>query len=258
MFRRKRKIRDKAPLDPVMLENFEGSHNNSELFRIFRDHKGRLATKWIHYFEIYEEHLKEFRGKPVNILEIGVHKGGSLQTWKEYFGRDANIFGLDIFPECKKFEEDNIRIFIGDQSDRRFLKDLTTKLPKMDIIIDDGGHMSKQQIVSFEELYPHMSDNGVYIVEDTHTNYWRKYQRGSRMSFVRYAQKLTDKLNAWHFDQDASLRRFCIPHAKREGRIDTPEFTKTTRSVTFYDSMVVFKKAKLAEPYYCYFGSTKK
>ncbi len=36
-----------------------------------------------------------------------------------------------------------------------------------DIIIDDGSHMNRDVIKSFELLFPLLNDNGIYIVEDT-------------------------------------------------------------------------------------------
>jgi hypothetical protein len=254
---RKKKFRDKFPENPYMLENFEGSHNDSELFQFFKTHKGNYFTKWVHYFEIYESFLSKYKGKDVNILEIGVHKGGSLQMWQSYFGKNSKIFGVDISPACKKYENENTKIFIGDQSDRKFLKSLIAQLPTLDIVIDDGGHMSKQQINSFEEIYPHIAENGLYIVEDTHTNYWPKYQRGTRKSFIEYSKKLIDLLHAYHFDRK-TFARYAIPHNKRVGQVNVPEFTKTTKSISFFDSMVVFQKAKINEPYHGYAGTGEK
>jgi len=120
--------------------------------------------------------------------------------WKKYFGAGAQIFGLDIDPQCKLFEEDRIRIFIGDQGDRQFLRLLKQQLPKLDILIDDGGHTMEQQIVTFQELFPHISANGVYMCEDLHTSYWRSYGGGylNPNSFVEYSKRLIDYLNAYH------------------------------------------------------------
>ena len=83
-----------------------------------------MIHKWIHYFDIYERHFSRFRNKEVVILEIGVFQGGSLQMWKEYFGDKAKIYGVDIEPQCKTLEEENVKIFIGSQSDRNFLRNL--------------------------------------------------------------------------------------------------------------------------------------
>lgn len=254
--KRRKKVRNTLPESIPMLEQFAGTHNDSELFKLFAAHQGRYFTKWVHYIEAYETHLAKFRNRPVNLLEIGIHKGGSLQLWKQYFAPGSRIFGADIDTACKAFEEENIQIFIGDQAERTFLREMRNAMPTLDIIIDDGGHKSIQQINSFEELYPKMSETGVYIVEDTHTNYWPKYQRGAPMSFIEYAKKLADSLHAWHFDQ-SNFGRFSQPHSKRNTPLIAPkvtEFTRTTQSITFYDSMVVFQKKPITEPYHCYVG----
>ena len=88
------------------------------------------------------------------VLEFGVSQGGSLEMWKEYFGPGVRLFGVDINPECRRFEEDGVRILIGDQGDRDFLRSIAKTLPPIDILIDDGGHMVEQQIATFEELFP--------------------------------------------------------------------------------------------------------
>ena len=83
-----------------------------------------MIDKWLHYFEIYERHFRPYIDKKIKVLEIGIWQGGSLKMWKEYFGDQAEIVGVDIEPRTKKFEEDRIRIHIGDQSDRNFLQNL--------------------------------------------------------------------------------------------------------------------------------------
>ena len=62
------------------------------------------------------------------------------------------IYGIDVDPECKDCEEDNIEIFIGSQADRKFLRQIKKSIPKVDILIDDGGHRMQQQINTFEFL----------------------------------------------------------------------------------------------------------
>jgi cephalosporin hydroxylase len=147
----------------------------SSLEQYFRKNKGRLIHKYHHYFDIYERHFQKYRNKKVVILEIGIFQGGSLQMWKEYFGKNAEIYGIDINPQCKAFEEKNINIFIGSQSDRKFLREVKRKIPKVDILIDDGGHFMKQQIITFEEMYDHVKEDGIYLCEDLHTSYWLRY-----------------------------------------------------------------------------------
>ena len=97
----------------------------NDLEKYFTENKERPIHKWKHYFEIYDHHFSRFRGTDVHVIEFGVSQGGSLQMWKEYFGPSAKIFGIDVNPHCKEVEEEQIRVFIGDQEDRKFLKSWT-------------------------------------------------------------------------------------------------------------------------------------
>ena len=39
--------------------------------------------------------------------------GGSLLMWKKFFGDNARIIGVDLYPETKKLEKQGFEIFIG-------------------------------------------------------------------------------------------------------------------------------------------------
>lgn len=110
-------IDDKVPFDCLADINylFQNGylHCRNDLERFYFGESHRLINKWLHYFEIYERLFSKYRGKKIKMLEIGVFKGGSLQMWKDYFGKDATIVGVDINPECKSFEEDGIHVEIG-------------------------------------------------------------------------------------------------------------------------------------------------
>ena len=208
----------------------------NDLVECFENHQGRVMEKWSHYLESYQHHFARFRDREVHVLEIGVNKGGSLQMWKRYFGPLAQIHGVDIKEKCKQYEEDRIRIWVGDQGDRGFLRELRSALPRIDVVIDDGGHTMTQQIATFEELFPAVSPNGVYVCEDTHTSYWHEFGGGyrSRGSFIEYAKDFIDRLHAWH---SRDLESF---------RVD--DFTRSTHSVHFYPSMVVIEKRPTEPP----------
>jgi limonene-1,2-epoxide hydrolase len=196
---------------------------------------GKVIHKWMHYFDVYERHLSQYRGKSINLLEIGVSKGGSLEMWRDYLGPDAKIYGVDIDPECKKFENEQISIMIGSQSDRSFLKDIAQKIPTIDILIDDGGHTMDQQITTFQELYPHINERGVYICEDLHTSYWKEFGGGLKKpdTFIEFSKNLVDSINAWHIkDQNQEI----------------DEFTKSMKSIHYYDSMFVIEKGIIEKP----------
>ena len=81
----------------------------NEFLKFFNKNNKKDLHKWLHYFNIYEENFSKFKKKKITILEIGIAKGGSLRMWKNYFSSDSKIVGIDINPECKKFEKDNIK-----------------------------------------------------------------------------------------------------------------------------------------------------
>ena len=133
----------------------------------FESHKtGRGIWKWRHYFDIYHRHFAKFVGREVHIAEIGVYSGGSLNMWKAYFGPRCHVYGVDIEPACKTYEGDRVKILIGDQADRGFWKSFREQVPTLDILVDDGGHAPEQQIVTLEEILPHLRPGGVYFCED--------------------------------------------------------------------------------------------
>jgi hypothetical protein len=206
------------------------------LEKYFRENTGRQIHKWVHYFDIYHRHLQRFRGKRVVIVEFGVQFGGSLQMWRRYFGRRARIYGVDIDPRCKRSETRRTKIFIGDQEDRSFLESIVAETGPIDIVIEDGGHFPAQQIATFEVLYPHMTSDGVFLIEDVHTSYWKRYNGGVRQpgTFIEYAKGLIDDLNAYH---------------SREPSLAVSDFTNTTKSMHVYDSVVVFERGPVEKPH---------
>jgi hypothetical protein len=208
----------------------------NDLETYFHNNPGHLINKWKHYFEVYERHFSRFRGTDVCLVEFGVFQGGSLQMWKKYFGPNARIYGVDINPHCKKLEEDQIQILIGDQEDREFLRSLRSKIPRMDILIDDGGHTMKQQITTYEELFPHVEKNGVYLCEDLHTSYWPHFGGGyrKRSTYIEYSKNFIDGINAWH--------------SVEKGRFDVTDFTRSAHSLHYYDGMLVVEKRPIQKP----------
>lgn len=209
--------------------------NMNDLETYFNENQKRIITKWDHYFDIYDRHFSKYRNKEIVLLEIGTYHGGSLQMWKHYFGDKAKIYGIDINPNCKQAEDENITILIGSQSDRDFLKKVVRDIPPIDILIDDGGHTMLQQIISFEELFDHIKPDGCYLCEDLHTAYWKEYGGGfkRRGSFIEYSKDLIDKLNAYHSVEEA------LPVSK---------FTTSVDSLHYYDSIFVIEKKERRKP----------
>jgi hypothetical protein len=200
------------------------------LWSLFLNHDKRAISKWKHYFPIYEQHFGRFVNRPCLMLEIGVWKGGSLQLWKSYLGPHAQIVGLDIDPECRAIEEDQVAVRIGDQSDPKFLASVIDEFGTPDIVLDDGSHFMQDTLASFSFFYGRMSPTGVYIVEDLHTAYWPEFGGGLRRedTFIETAKGLIDELNADH----------------ARGAMGPTEFTRTTLSMHFYDSVCVLERGR--------------
>lgn len=141
--------------------------------RTFFDQRitGRGIWKWDHYFDIYNRHLSKFREKKSTLIEIGIYSGGSLDMWKNYFGRDLKIIGVDIEPACVAYQDHQVEVIIGDQEDLAFWNDFLKKHHSFDMVIDDGGHTSNQQMNTFLSLFDKLNPGGVYVCEDVHGHY---------------------------------------------------------------------------------------
>jgi|ERR1700733_7919450 hypothetical protein len=200
------------------------------LWSDFQQNNGRIIDKWKHYFPVYETHFRRYVDRPMTLLEIGCGEGGSLQLWKRYFGPHAQIVGIDILPHCEQFEEDQIAVRIGSQSDTSFLARVIEEFGAPDIVVDDGSHQMSDVVASFGFLYPRTARRGIYLVEDLHTAYWHHYGGGLHRpgTFIELCKSLIDELNADHAD----------------GALPPTDFTRSTLSMHFYDSMAVFERGR--------------
>lgn len=123
----------------------------------FRDHS---------YYSLYRFLIKN---NPKNILEIGVDLGAPFYYWREFFP-ESKIWGIDnrTLEECAKYKnceylpipENNVYI----NSDIKNV-DFNT-LPDFDVILDDTSHWKEEQVWALNSLYPKLTANGIYIIED--------------------------------------------------------------------------------------------
>lgn len=166
---------------------------NTESYKSFLK-SPHFAFKYSTYFTVYDELLLEYRGREITFVEIGVLGGGSLFMWRDFFGPQARIIGIDLNPSAKKWEAEGFEIFIGSQSDPDFWRTFIEQVGPVDIVLDDGGHTYEQQIVTTEQMLENIRDGGKLIVEDTHTSYMERF--GPRKySFIEYTKMLIDAVN---------------------------------------------------------------
>lgn len=123
------------------------------------------------YLDLYQKVLEKKKYTAKNVLEVGIHYGGSIKLWSEFF-INANVYGLDIIPYYDIWNElkKNNRIILYSSTDAYnetfFKTNLLNKNIKFDFLIDDGPH-SLESMVKFIHLYTQlMTDDGILIIED--------------------------------------------------------------------------------------------
>ncbi|MDP2231499.1 class I SAM-dependent methyltransferase [Methylotenera sp.] len=184
-----------------------------------------LSLKHSSYFQVYADLLDQYRNKQITFVEVGVANGGSLFMWRDYFGINARIIGIDFNPNAKKFEKDGFEIYIGSQADPDFWEIFFKSVGPVDIVLDDGGHTFEQQIVTVHNCIPNINQGGIIIVEDTHTSYAPSFGYPTKYSFIEWTKKLIDNVNS----------RF--PHAK----VSNLPYKESIYSITIFESIVAFK-----------------
>ena len=184
-----------------------------------------LSNKHLNYFDVYDDLLNSFIDKEIIFVEIGVLNGGSLFMWRDYFGKKARIIGIDLNPDVKKFEKDGFEIFIGNQEDPNFWKSFFKKIGPVDIVLDDGGHTNKQQIITTEQCIDNINDEGLFIVEDTHASYLAEFGNPSDESFINFSKKNIDYIN------------YRFPKIGNEKK----PYYNNVFSINFFESIVCYK-----------------
>lgn len=135
------------------------------------------------YIPFYEQHLPK---NPKKILEIGVKTGASIQMWLKYFP-ETIVHGLDLFKEFPvPFQHERAVWHQGNQVDWQLLERLRNE--DFDIIIDDGSHCSRDQLITFFGLF-----NGKqYYIEDLHgteDEFWRQgLPRNNTAEFLTFPE----------------------------------------------------------------------
>jgi demethylmacrocin O-methyltransferase len=217
-------------------DDLRAKNAGDDLYKLGKTYRTDKIGKHF-YTQHYSSHFDRFKSKKINILEIGVggnenpYRGGkSLRMWKKYFPH-GNIYSIDI-EEKSPLQEDRIKIFKGSQDDPVFLDKVAKEIGEIDLIIDDGSHINKHVIATFNHMFPKLKDGGIYVVEDTQTSYWEHYGGDSKdlnnpKTMMNYFKNLTDSLNH---------QEFMIPDY-------TPTyFDKKIVSMHFYHNMVFIYK----------------
>ena len=212
----------------------EKYNHDGELLEFFSSNKEHIVHKWHHYIPLYDRYFSCFRGRKVRFLEIGVSKGGSLQMWRNYFGDEAIIYGIDINPDCEQFNNKAGQVRIGSQIDEAFLTSVIQEMGGVDIVLDDGSHHMSHIPVTLKHLFPHVTDGGIYMVEDLHTSYWKSFGGGygDEKNFFGFVMQIIDDMHHWYH---------------RMGLKNASVSTNCT-GLHIHDSIVVLEKNKTYAP----------
>jgi hypothetical protein len=132
-----------------------------------------------HYEHYYSRWLAPYRAqRGLKLVEIGARKGKSLSLWSNYFIHPELILGVayDHKGNTKGVQtvenyHKSIQLLFGDQSESSTMTQVCEKGP-FHIILDDGSHVPTHQIFSLFSLWSCLQPGGLYIIEDTETNYW--------------------------------------------------------------------------------------
>lgn len=116
------------------------------------------------YLELYGAFFRPFKNNQINILELGVQEGYSIELWLEYFPK-ATIVGVDWTSGAASLARDRVIIKIGRQDDAEFLDKITAEFPPT-IVIDDCSHLAYQTMASLEILFKVVVPGGLYVIED--------------------------------------------------------------------------------------------
>ena len=198
------------------------------------------SIKWKKYFSVYEELFSKYKNTKVTFVEIGIANGGSLKIWKNFFGKDSKIIGIDLNEKCKIFEDlgNDIHVEIGNQSSEEFWNKFFKKFGLVDIVLDDGGHTNLDQITTVVKSIPNIRNGGMLVTEDTHSSYIEAYNSSFKYSFINFTKNLIDNLNSnIDFDLDKNYKNFSLKNF--------------VYSYQFFESIVVMKvdRSKTFENY---------
>jgi hypothetical protein len=221
------------------------------LKQVFLNHTEKVSDKWTLYINEWDRIFSPYRDLPIDLFEIGIQNGGSLEIWAKYFTNAKNIIGCDIDEKCRElsFTDPRIEFYVGDANINEIQEKVLESAPKYDIIIDDGSHRSSDVIRSFCRYYPYLKYDGIYVIEDLHTSYWEEFEGslfnpGSSMSFLKH---IVDIVNHEHWRNNESREEFLSEFSKILQISFSEADLLSIHSIEFLNSLCILKKCSPAE-----------
>ena len=165
----------RSPFDPGNIP-FDTSNGGDRMF-----HRGYVAQ--------YERFLRPYvlnRDQRFVVCEVGILNGTGLAIWCDLFP-NSRCIGLDIdisnikrnmdrLLELGAFGDNSPELYEYDQFvDSTELLDQILDGDKVDIFMDDGIHHDDAIMTTLRSVWPHLSDQFIYFVEDN-CNVYKKIE----------------------------------------------------------------------------------
>ena len=134
--------------------------------------------------DLYAMLFTPIRQQVLNVTEIGVAAGQSLQMWHDFFPR-AQLWGLDLksgacFERCPSKFAGHPRVHLrwGNSCKKPHVDRLGFARESMDLVLDDGDHFPLSNEITLVHFWPFVKKGGYYVIEDVAT--------GARQATGRY------------------------------------------------------------------------
>jgi hypothetical protein len=217
-----------------------------DFLKIFLSHTGKVSSKFEAYLPIYDRVFSFYKNQAINLLEIGVQNGGSLEIYDKYFNNPNSIIGCDIDPKCSQltFTSESIKVVVGNAQDKNIQHEVQKISPNFDIILDDGSHLSNDIIHTFFMYFPLLNNGGTYIVEDLHASYWQEFDGGifKPNSSINFFKRLVDVINYEHCGVSNDISELLESFVDGFDISELSNQLELIHSVEFVNSMCIIKK----------------
>ena len=147
---------------------------------------GDIQNKILHHHNHILYDIRSSLGNDKKVyLELGTYAGGSSALVSSH-PYPTEIHGMDI---CEVFNGDAVydtvnrfikphntfKFYEGNTYDKKFVNDLKTKIPKVDMLYIDAGHWYFDILNDFFEFIDLVNPNG-YIIFDDYQDIWSSTQ----------------------------------------------------------------------------------
>jgi hypothetical protein len=177
--------------------------HKKDLDTIMKIHYCDKASDHHHYNEVYEKLFEEFRDQPINIFEVGIFRGESVESWYDYFP-NAQIYCVDIFTrdECSEDQYalslDRVHYLKGNSTDRSLpdrMREAWGEDIKFQFMIDDGEHTIKSNLETYNNLFEFLEVGGEYFIEDCYPWHLMNNKERNNRWCIKYPESYNDEMS---------------------------------------------------------------